>query len=144
MGNLKNVALPMLLALSLLHLPFPESLWFINYHIHIVNDLPLGNSPPNQPNLFMHCKSKNKDLGDRPMAKGQDYTWDTKLNFFRTTLFFCNARWVGRKSRRFDAFDGSRDERRCLEYHNSCMWSVRADGFYLSINNATWFKIYPW
>ncbi|GMI77471.1 hypothetical protein like AT3G24060 [Hibiscus trionum] len=144
MGNLKSVALPLLLAFSLLLLPFSESIYFTNYHIHVRNDLPLLNSPPNQPNLLLHCKSKNKDIGDRPMAKGQDYTWDTKINFFRTTLFFCNARWVGHKSRSFDAFDAIRDEERCLEYHTSCMWSVRSDGIYFSFNNATWYNDYPW
>ncbi|GMI77465.1 hypothetical protein like AT3G24060 [Hibiscus trionum] len=144
MGILKSVALPFLLVFSLLHLPFSESIWFTNYHIHVRNDLPLFNSPPNQPNLFLHCKSKKRDIGEKPMAKGQDYTWDTKINFFRSTLFFCNARWVGHKSRRFDAFIAGRDEEQCLEYHISCMWSVRANGIYFSRNNATWFNQYPW
>ncbi|XP_039023535.1 self-incompatibility protein S1-like [Hibiscus syriacus] len=143
MGNLKSITLPLLLAFSLL-LPFAESDWFMNYHIHITNDLPLRNSPPNQPNLFLHCKSKKRDIGDRPMMKGQDYTWDTKVNFFRTTLFFCNARWVGHKRISFDAFEAKRDEKKCLEYHNSCMWSVRADGIYFSKDDATWFNAYRW
>ncbi|KAK8618241.1 hypothetical protein V6N13_132241 [Hibiscus sabdariffa] len=144
MGNLKSVALPLLLAFSLLLLPFAESVWFFNYHIHVRNDLPSHNSPPHQPNLLLHCKSKKRDIGDRPMTTGQDYTWDTKINFFRTTLFFCNARWVGHKSRIFDAFVAVIDEDRCSKYHSSCMWSVRADGIYFSHNNATWFNEYPW
>ncbi|KAK8480447.1 hypothetical protein V6N13_130313 [Hibiscus sabdariffa] len=144
MGNLKSVALPLLLAFSLLHLSFVESVWFFNYHIHVRNDLPSRNSPPHQPNLLLHCKSKNKDIGDRPMTTGQDYTWDTKINFFRTTLFFCNARWVGHKSRIFDAFKAVRDEDRCSVYHSSCMWSVRVDGIYFSRDNVTWFNEYPW
>ncbi|KAL4368834.1 hypothetical protein GQ457_05G030290 [Hibiscus cannabinus] len=144
MGNLKSVALPLLLAVSIMHLPFSESLWFFNYHIHVTNDLPLLNSPPGKPNLFLGCKSKNKDIGERAMVKGQDYTWDTKINFAQTTLFFCNARWEGRKRRSFDAFVANRDDRRCSVYHMSCMWSVREDGIYFSPNNASWFNEYPW
>ncbi|KAK8985250.1 hypothetical protein V6N11_068517 [Hibiscus sabdariffa] len=104
MGNLKRVALSLLFTFFVLRLPFAESDWFINYHIHVTNDLPLLNLPPNQPNFFLHCRSKNKDIGQRAMVKGKDYTWDTKVNFLRTTLFFCRAQWVGRKTIRFDAF----------------------------------------
>ncbi|KAK8575374.1 hypothetical protein V6N13_033376 [Hibiscus sabdariffa] len=74
MGNLKSVAIPLLLEVSILHLPFAESAWFLNYHIHVTDDLPLLNSPPGKPNLFLCCKSKNNDIGDRAMVKGQDYT----------------------------------------------------------------------
>ncbi|KAK8992244.1 hypothetical protein V6N11_048333 [Hibiscus sabdariffa] len=144
MGNLKNVALPLLLAFSLLYLPFAEGDWFINYHIHVTNDLSLLNSSAGKPNLFLYCKSKNKDLGDRAMVKGQDYTWDTKINFLWTTLFFCNARWEGHKNITFDAFKAKRDEQRCLQYHHSCMWSVREDGIYFNKNNATWYNSYRW
>ncbi|KAK8618319.1 hypothetical protein V6N13_132314 [Hibiscus sabdariffa] len=144
MGNLETVALQLLLVFSLLHLSFAKINWFYNYHIHIRNDLPLLNSPPDQPNLFLHCRSKNRDIGEKPMLKGQDYTWDTKINLLHTTLFFCNARWVGRKRMSFDAFTVGRDEQRCLHYHNSCMWSVREDGIYFSQNNATWEYSYRW
>ncbi|GMI77464.1 hypothetical protein like AT3G24060 [Hibiscus trionum] len=144
MGNLKGVALPLLFTFFVLHLPFAESNWIINYHIHVTNDLPLLKSPPNQPNLFLQCKSKDKDIGERGMVKGQDYTWDTPVNFLRTTLFYCKARWVGHKTRSFDAFVAERDEMPCSQNHNSCMWSVRDDGIYFSKNNETWSNLYPW
>ncbi|GMI77463.1 hypothetical protein like AT3G24060 [Hibiscus trionum] len=144
MANLKGIALPLLLAFSLLHFPFAETAWFINYHIHVRNDLLTFKAPPVKPNLYLHCKSKNKDVGDRPMVTGDDYTWDTKINFLRSTLFYCNARWVDHKRITFDAFNVTRDEIRCTRYHNSCMWSVRADGIYFSDNNATWINEYPW
>ncbi|KAK8618233.1 hypothetical protein V6N13_132233 [Hibiscus sabdariffa] len=144
MTNLKGIALPLLLAFSLMHFPFSESLWFINYHIHVTKDLPLFKTPPGRPNLFLNCKSKDKDIGDRPMVVGQDYTWDTKINIAMSTLFYCNARWVDHKKITFDAFNAKRDESRCRKYHNSCMWSIRSDGIYFSNNNATWQNEYPW
>ncbi|KAE8673431.1 hypothetical protein F3Y22_tig00111783pilonHSYRG00232 [Hibiscus syriacus] len=64
------------------------------------------------PNLFLHCMSKDKDIGDKPMVKGQVYMWDTKINFVRSTLFFCQARWVDHKRITFDAFVASRDDSR--------------------------------
>ncbi|GMI77460.1 hypothetical protein like AT3G24060 [Hibiscus trionum] len=144
MANIKGIALPLLLAFSVVHFPIAESAWLIHYHIHVRNDLPLINTPPGRPNLFLHCKSKDKDVGDRPMAIGQDYTWDTMINLLQTTLFFCNARWTGRKRITFNAFEAMRDETRCMKYRNSCMWSVRRDGIYFSGDNSTWKNEYPW
>ncbi|OMO53007.1 Plant self-incompatibility S1, partial [Corchorus capsularis] len=73
-----------------------EDLLFIKYHIHITNDLP-SDLPPGVPYLELHCKSKNKDLGLKKMLRHDDYTWDTKINYWRTTLFFCNAFWEGKQ-----------------------------------------------
>ncbi|OMO59741.1 Plant self-incompatibility S1 [Corchorus olitorius] len=119
-----------------------EDLLFIKYHIHITNDLP-SDLPPGVPYLELHCKSKTKDLGLKKMLRHDDYSWDTKINYWRTTLFFCNAFWEG-KQRYFEAFKATRDEHRCRVYHNSCMWSVRDDGIYFSKDNSTWKNAYPW
>ncbi|XP_022722238.1 S-protein homolog 18-like [Durio zibethinus] len=146
MANHKEILLLMLLALCIffpLAFAVSEDLLFIKYHIHIINDLP-SDLPPNVPSvLLLHCKSKDKDLGQRSMLQHEDYTWDSRINLFRTTLFFCQASWEG-KQRNFDAFDANRDEHRCREYHNSCLWSVRDDGFYFSNDNSTWTNEYPW
>ncbi|OMO59742.1 Multi antimicrobial extrusion protein [Corchorus olitorius] len=119
-----------------------EDILFIKYHIHITNDLP-SDLPPGVPYLQLHCKSKTKDLGLRKMLRHEDYKWDTRINYWRTTLFFCNVSWEG-KQRYIEAFKAIRDEWRCLKYHHSCMWSVREDGIYFSNNNSTWRNAYPW
>ncbi|TYJ17551.1 hypothetical protein E1A91_A09G059300v1 [Gossypium mustelinum] len=146
MFNLKEMLLPLMLALCIMYpLAFSvsEDILLINYHIHIINDLPLE-PPTNVPSLNLHCKSKDKDLGERAMFQHQDYAWDSKINLFRTTLFFCNARWRNKKQRYFEAFKATRDEDRCLDYHFSCIWSVRYDGIYFSSDNYTWTMQYPW
>ncbi|GMI77459.1 hypothetical protein like AT3G24060 [Hibiscus trionum] len=149
MTNLKIIVFPMLLA-AISVLPYPWALaaskdtLFKNYHIHITNDLPLFHSPPDKPQFYLHCKSGDRDIGDKAMLKGDDYTFDTKVNLIRSTLFFCNARWVNYKEMTFDAFRAHRDEDRCEEYHNSCLWSVRSDGIYFSNNNVDWANEYPW
>ncbi|XP_039007864.1 S-protein homolog 18-like [Hibiscus syriacus] len=144
MADLKKIAFPML-AFSVLYpwvIAVSEDLWFINYHIHIVNDAP-NDLPPGIPSLRLHCMSGDRDIGERWMLQHEDYTWDTKINLIRTTLFHCNIWWEGKKLF-FDAFKATRDERRCRKYHNSCMWSVREDGVYFSNDNSTWFNSYPW
>ncbi|WRX20996.1 Plant self-incompatibility S1 - like 9 [Theobroma cacao] len=144
MANLKELFLPMLAFCILYPLAFAidEDLLVIEYHIHIINDLP-SDLPPNIPALSLHCKSKDKDLGEKKVLEHQDYTWDSRINLFRTTLYFCNARWEG-KQRYFEAFKATRDEHRCRLYHNSCLWSVRDDGIYFSNDNSTWTNEYPW
>ncbi|GMI87895.1 hypothetical protein like AT3G24060 [Hibiscus trionum] len=116
---------------------------FINYHIHIANNLP-NDLPSGTPSLNLHCKSANKDIGWKSMLPGDDYTFDTKINVFRTTLFFCYAQWVEGKQQHFNAFDAKRDERRCRTHDNSCLWSVRNDGIYFSDDNVHWVNSYPW
>ncbi|WRX20991.1 Plant self-incompatibility S1 - like 8 [Theobroma cacao] len=63
MANLKELFLPMLAFCILYPLAFAidEDLLVIEYHIHIINDLP-SDLPPNIPALSLHCKSKDKDL----------------------------------------------------------------------------------
>ncbi|XVF38084.1 hypothetical protein REPUB_Repub20aG0067400 [Reevesia pubescens] len=137
----------MLVALCILYpLAFAvnEDLLFIKCHIHIYNDLPSDLPPnPETPSLYLHCKSKDKDLGAKAMLQHQDYTWDSRINYFRTTLFFCHVWWEGKQTY-FESFHALRDEHRCRKYHNSCLWSVRDDGVYFSNNNSTWSNEYPW
>ncbi|GMI87897.1 hypothetical protein like AT3G24060 [Hibiscus trionum] len=120
-----------------------EDMMFINYHIHIVNDLP-NDLPPGIPSLNIHCKSADRDIGEKAMFSRDDYEFDTKVNLFATTLFFCNAKWLEGKQQCFNAFKARRDEHRCRKYHNSCLWSVREDGIYFSDDNVNWVNAYPW
>ncbi|GMJ08296.1 hypothetical protein like AT3G24060 [Hibiscus trionum] len=145
MLDLKHILLPWLLALCItfpLAFAVSEDLLWRNYHIHVTNDLP--SEPHGEPSLYLHCKSKNKDLGEKSMVQHEDYTWDTKINLWRTTLFFCHAVWVNHKEQYFDAFKATRDEDRCMVYHFSCLWSVKEDGIYFSNDELTWTNAYPW
>ncbi|KAE8731884.1 putative Leucine-rich repeat receptor-like protein kinase family protein [Hibiscus syriacus] len=147
MVDLKEELVPLMVALCM---TFPsvyavtEDVLWVNYHIHITNDLPTSESESSKPSLYLHCKSKNKDLGEKGMVQHEDYTWDTKINVFRTTLFFCHAVWVNHKERYFVAFKATRDEDRCMVYHFSCLWSVKEDGIYFSNDQLTWTNAYPW
>ncbi|KAE8697888.1 putative Leucine-rich repeat receptor-like protein kinase family protein [Hibiscus syriacus] len=120
-----------------------EDAWFINYHIYVTNHVP-DDFPPGTPSLSVHCKSGDKDIGEQWLLPHEDYTFDTKIiNLTRTTLFFCNIWWEG-KEVDFVVFKATRDENRCRQSHNSCLWSVRDDGFYFSSDGTNWNKEYPW
>ncbi|KAK8548027.1 hypothetical protein V6N12_060954 [Hibiscus sabdariffa] len=144
MADLKKIVFTML-AFSILYpmvIAVSEDLLFINYHIHIGNHV-LNDLPPGTPSLRVRCKSGDRDIGEKWMFPQEDYTWDTKINLFRTTLFSCDVFWEG-KQQNFEAFNALRDEHRCRKFHNSCLWSVREDGIYSSNDNADWLNIYPW
>ena len=40
--------------------------------------------------LNAHCKSKGDDLNERVLDKQAQFNWSFKMNFLRTTLFWCN------------------------------------------------------
>ena len=40
--------------------------------------------------LNAHCKSKEDDLSERVLAKQAQFNWSFRMNFLRTTLFWCN------------------------------------------------------
>lgn len=141
MANLKEFFLPLLLTVLIFYsLAFDvvsEDRMFIYYHIHITNDLPSNSI------LVLHCKSKNRDLGQTSLSLRQDFTFKTEINAWRTTLFFCHVTWDV-KQRYFEGFRATRDEYRCKKLQHSCMWSVRGDGIYFSNDNSTWTNEYPW
>lgn len=107
------------------------------YHIHIINDLPAENSSTK---LLVHCKSGDKDVGVRELGIHEEYVWMTRVNFFRTTLYFCFAKW-GFKQRYIVAFKAKRDQVRCQKL---CLWLARENGFYFSNDKVKWTLEYPW
>ncbi|PON40380.1 Self-incompatibility protein [Parasponia andersonii] len=108
------------------------------YHIHVINDLPEFSST-----LFVHCKSGDSDKGTKDLSWHEEYVWGTRINFFRTTLYYCYLQWRGVKERYIEAFKAKRDEIRC-EKRKYCLWLVRKNGVYFSNDNSSWFLEYPW
>ncbi|KAK9288777.1 hypothetical protein L1049_017241 [Liquidambar formosana] len=122
-----------------LFLIYPQAMSMLGtrYHISISNDIRNDTVP-----LSVRCKSKTEDLGMRTLFPGGVYFFSTKIDFFRTRLYFCFNVW-GQKSRYIEAFKATRDEKRCL-YKSYFFWSAREDGFYFSRDNSTWVNEYPW
>lgn len=85
------------------------------------NDLP--------DSLFVHCSSKNDDLGKHILKSQEDYCFHFCYVPF-ITLFHCHVQW-GKKTRSFDAYNGK------WVFHSpcgsdECEWVAKIDGIYLS------------
>ncbi|KAI6699146.1 hypothetical protein NL676_019265 [Syzygium grande] len=64
------------------------------YHVHIVNNLP--------GDFALHCQSGDHDLEARILHPNEEQLIRFKINFFRTTRFYCAARWG--RYKQFDDF----------------------------------------
>ncbi|GAV63843.1 Self-incomp_S1 domain-containing protein [Cephalotus follicularis] len=110
---------------------------FKRYHVSIGNYLP--------GTLDVHCKSRDDDLGLHSLRHfGDTYEFGFHINYFGTTLFFCNLWWNGLHVV-FDAFV-SYDKfinKECGEH--TCYWEAEDDGIYLHnyIKNKVVLK-YKW
>ncbi|XP_022843408.1 S-protein homolog 2-like [Olea europaea var. sylvestris] len=98
------------------------------YDVHVVNGLPDSPNP-----LWVHCASKDNELGTRILHVNEDFHWHFFEGVFGETLFFCHF-WWGSKQMAFDVFKNPTDCERGdpKADHNQCYWVVKADGFYFS------------
>ncbi|WCJ39499.1 Plant self-incompatibility protein S1 family [Euphorbia peplus] len=114
---------------------------FKSYHIHVVNQLSHGKA------LFLHCKSKDDDLGAHNLRSNQEFQWSFQPNLFGGTLFWCYL--VPDKDNKhayinaFETEDGN-----LLSYCDdviNCIWEARDDGVYSkNIPNKTDVKKTGW
>ncbi|KAI3462007.1 hypothetical protein Pfo_018670 [Paulownia fortunei] len=113
------------------------------FTVYIINYLSKNSST-----LYVHCASRDDDLGIHSLNPRDYFHWDFRLNFWQTTLFFCRFQ-SSPKIKMCDVF--TRDladncETARASDGNNCVWSVKEDGFYISNRfpptNSK--KIYDW
>ncbi|KAG2712058.1 hypothetical protein I3843_04G099900 [Carya illinoinensis] len=95
-------------------------------HVHVVNGL------SGQQSLFLHCKSRDDDLGTHNLGVGDEYSWSFRVNFLATTLFWCYMRTSNGLHAEFDVFWPSKGD--WLSYRcnwKNCIWTAKDDGIYL-------------
>lgn len=88
-------------------------------HVQVINQLESGRR------LSVHCRSREDDIHHQILEPGDAIEWNFKLNFLRTTLFYCDVQWENSSWYHFDAYDANRDYRRCLSL---CRWMIAKDG----------------
>ena len=96
------------------------------WKVTITNQLSRGQT------LLVHCKSKDNDLGDHTLQVGQNFSWKFKVNFFSTTLFWCNLRTSSNKHVSIEVFWPEKHDwlgYRCA--YTTCNWDARDNGIYL-------------
>lgn len=117
MKVINNIAMLSLL----LHLGTMSNIIHAKVHVHVKNSLGDGQR------MRLHCQSKNDDLGMVVLEDGQEARWSFSVNFFSTTLFYCNVKWNASASSwySFDAYSAKRDYRRC---NSECRWLISDGG----------------
>ncbi|GLT62135.1 hypothetical protein SLA2020_347940 [Shorea laevis] len=97
------------------------------WHVRIVNKMSRGHR------LFIHCKSKDDDLGKHDIRVGAEFSWGFKTNYWGTTLFWCYMRKdIYKAHASFNVFWSSYDD--WLSYRcdsSDCIWTAKNDGIYL-------------
>ncbi|KAL2540973.1 Plant self-incompatibility protein S1 family [Abeliophyllum distichum] len=88
-------------------------------HVQVINRLDNGQF------MNVHCRSKDNDLGLHLVEDGGDTTWSFDVNFWGTTLFYCDVQWNDSERYHFDAYDAKRDYRRC---QSECRWMIDKEG----------------
>lgn len=100
---------------------------FERWSVQVSNDMKSGEK------LFLHCKSKDDDLGKHYMTTGQQFSWKFRENLWQNTLFWC---YMGKINHHvsLEVFwpEAIRDpwlRHRCQG--QVCYWSARDDGIYI-------------
>ncbi|PIA30604.1 hypothetical protein AQUCO_05500134v1 [Aquilegia coerulea] len=94
--------------------------------------------------LYLHCKSRDNDLGPQVMAYSQHVQWKFYPNIFDTTLFWCTMNWIDSDGHEeygsFNIYESDRDRRICAV---ECQREVRKEGVYFNYPN-NWRLMYTW
>nr|KYP61482.1 hypothetical protein KK1_015972 [Cajanus cajan] len=90
--------------------------------------------------MYLHCRSKDDDLGQHVLAVGKDQEWSFRDNIGDTTLFWCTldaASWEFK----FEIYSAKRDTK-CT---SQCNRSIRSDGAYFwNQLDQVWEKRFSW
>lgn len=96
---------------------------FSRLHVDIANRLPQNAAP-----LQLHCRSKDDDMGYHNLSVNQIYSWKFRMNFWGSTLFYCDF-WWGEKHAAFKVFDID-IQVEVKDNVNVFAYEARSDGFY--------------
>lgn len=99
---------------------------YAKVHVHVINRL--GDNKP----MNIHCQSNDDDLGYQKVEDGSETTWSFSVNFWGTTLFYCDVQWGDSGWKHFDAYDADRDyDHRC---RSECRWMISEEGWLYGYN----------
>ncbi|XP_027343145.1 S-protein homolog 5-like [Abrus precatorius] len=91
--------------------------------------------------LYLHCRSRDDDLGLHVLRFLQFQEWSFNNNIGGTTLFWCSLQWND-KQRSIEVYNYERDNKDCSSY---CWRFLEPDGAYFYIENTRqWEHRYSW
>ncbi|OVA03632.1 Plant self-incompatibility S1 [Macleaya cordata] len=97
--------------------------------------------------IWVHCKSGDRDIGEHKLKNGEVVEWSFKPSFWGVTLYYCYVAWWGEDGKwtaAFDIYGGDAPD----IYKRSCLyWSARREGICFSNSNTCqneilWFPYY--
>lgn len=118
---LKHLFLTLILSFLFQNVNSTSCILFNYMQVHVYNDLP-------NETLFVHCKSKDDDLGVHYVKAKQDYNYDFCYKPY-STLFTCHVQW-GKNTVTFEAYNGKWYFKSPCAPHE-CKWAAKTDGLYL-------------
>ncbi|OMP02602.1 Plant self-incompatibility S1 [Corchorus olitorius] len=134
-GRSRRLLLVEALFMSLLVMELASTQVSGKKHVHVTSAMGDGET------IYVHCKSKDNDLGVQKLENGQGFQWSFHVNLFRTTLFYCNVSWRDISDFYFDAYDYQRDRYVCSD----CRWLFAPEGLYSwNDDNQGWVFRYDW
>ncbi|XP_010541151.1 PREDICTED: uncharacterized protein LOC104814676 [Tarenaya hassleriana] len=80
-------------------------------------------------NLYVHCRSKEDDLGERNLTSEESFTWGFRQNIIHTTLFWCYMSKHDVHAKLNVFWDDVILFHRCG--WKTCVWIAKDDGVYL-------------
>ncbi|KAK9676828.1 hypothetical protein RND81_11G104200 [Saponaria officinalis] len=136
--NIPTLILFIQVILQIILLPAHANISLEPFDITVSNGLKPGQAP-----VVVHCKSKNNDLGSKPLNRpGDIYAWHFTVNYFASTLYFCHFYWND-KDISFDTFNFGIGLK--CENSGKVYWDVREDGFYSSCEaGRNWVMSHSW
>ncbi|KAK6930973.1 Plant self-incompatibility S1 [Dillenia turbinata] len=85
-------------------------------------------------NIKIHCQTREKDLGSKVIAKGEEIEWRT-ISTKQGLPYYCDVEWNEGNGFRFKAFSSSKGGR-C---QSECFWGIREGGpLLLNQHKGTW------
>ena len=105
-------------------------------HVRIINSL------PDHPELTVHCKSRDDDLGFQHLSYNSSYEFRFRPNFIVPTRFSCSFEWPS-ISHQFPIYHFKRDG--WCQYTNSlCAWDIVPSGPCKHLNNGSFWCFPGW
>ncbi|KAK9280100.1 hypothetical protein L1049_013785 [Liquidambar formosana] len=138
--NNRSLVVFVLVALSFRQYSQVSGLLLSKVRVTLINQL------ESEQSLTLHCRSKDDDLGRHVIPFMHAYEWKFYVNFWGTTLFWCNFWWRDADGTLIDGsfkiYEYERDEDICF---NMCVWGIHENGLLLYHKFVDkWEKLYRW
>ncbi|KAE7997941.1 hypothetical protein FH972_002527 [Carpinus fangiana] len=120
-----SLNLSLLAIFMIMSRPITSNAFINHFTVHVINGF------KDYTILEVHCKSKDNVLRLRHIGVNEEFQWQFQVNFWGSTLYWCNMWWVGgqRYVEVFPADDDKFLNQDCGD--SNCRWMGKKDGIYL-------------